>query len=242
MFFTFSPIVGLFKNHSVAVIGMKGTGKDVLMGNVIARRSRLEYVSNCDYGYKFHKFDYNTLIPNAYYLDMINGKVKYYKFPYPDYTDVYLSDVGTYFPSQYCNEINKLFPNLATYNQISRHLGESKLHWNTQALNRCYDKLREHSDRYIYCEWLFKPLMKIGVVLQSVIIYDKYDSALNRVKPCRIKTRLFMNEQARTQTEIYLDDFYNKHGSVKRKILIYFNRSKHDTRFFKEMFLKGEKK
>lgn len=239
MFFTFTPIVNFFKNHSVAVVGMKGTGKDVLMGNVIARRSNLQYVSNCDYGYKFNKFEYDKIVPKAYYLDMIKGKVTPYVFPFPDFTDVYLSDVGTYFPAQYCNELNKLFPDLASYNQISRHLGESKLHWNTQALNRCYDKLREHSDVYLYCEWLCKPLMKIGLVVQSVIEYDKYESCLNRVKPCRVRTKMFMNEQARTQTEIYLDDFYNKHGKVRRRFLVYLNRSKHDTRFFKKFFENG---
>ena len=40
----FSKVVKMFKKGSVCVSGLRGTGKDVIMGNVIARRKK-PYIS-----------------------------------------------------------------------------------------------------------------------------------------------------------------------------------------------------
>ena len=42
-------IIKMFESGCVSVSGMMGTGKDLLMGNVIMRRKR-PYVSNMNYG------------------------------------------------------------------------------------------------------------------------------------------------------------------------------------------------
>lgn len=227
----------LFENHSVCVVGMKGSGKDLLTGNIIARR-KLPYISNCDYGYDYHKWDYDRIVPRASFKDIVSGRVPRYEFPYEPDTDIYLSDVGVYFPSQYCSDLNKLYPNLPIFMALSRHWS-TKIFCNCQNLNRIWDKIREHSDYYIYCEGVIKPLVKLGIVVQSVIVYDKYQSCVDRVKPCRVKSRPLASSEANATTDTYLDNFYNQHGSVRRHILIYINKSKHDTHFFKEFFKNG---
>ena len=35
--------------------------------------------------------------------------------PYPDGTDIYLSDAGIYFPSQFCSELNREYPFMAVF-------------------------------------------------------------------------------------------------------------------------------
>lgn len=231
----FSTIIRLFNNHSCSVIGAKGSGKDVLTGNVIARRKK-PYCSNCNYGYDYYPFDYNKVVPDVSFCDIVSNNVKPYKYPFPDGTDIYLSDCGILFPSQYCNELNKMYPSLSTFMAISRHLGDCRVHTNTQHLSRTYDKIREQSDIYILCEWLIKPLIKFGIVVQSVIIYDKYESALNKVRPCRVRSRPLNSCEANATTDVYIDNFYNQHGRVKRGLLIYFNKSKHNSRFFRDLF------
>ena len=44
-------IIKLFENGNVNVTGLRGTGKDVLFSNVIARR-KSKYISNVDYNCK----------------------------------------------------------------------------------------------------------------------------------------------------------------------------------------------
>ena len=51
----FNKIVQLFKSGSVSVTGMKGTGKDVLIGNVIARRGNDRNHSK-DWKHTFYPF------------------------------------------------------------------------------------------------------------------------------------------------------------------------------------------
>lgn len=229
-----------FDKHNVCVCGMKGAGKDLLFGNVIARR-RKTYVSNLDYTsrknyipLRFADIDCG----GATWKDFVNGSIPRYRCPYPLGTDVFLSDAGVYLPSQYCNEINKLFPHIATYQALSRQLSKSGFHINTQNLNRCYDKIREQSDVYFWCDrCIYIPI--VNLVIQKIIRYDKYESACNRVKPCRIRVPLF-NKEAQVQAKIYLDNFYNTHGSIKSYWVVYRNKSKHDTYYFDKLFANGE--
>lgn len=98
-----------FKKHNICVVGMKGSGKDLLIGNVIARRKE-DYISNLDYtnrkGFIPLRFE-NLDCGEAKWTDFVDGTLPYYEFPYPYGADVYISDVGVYLPAQYCNEINK---------------------------------------------------------------------------------------------------------------------------------------
>ena len=222
----FYKVVRLFKKGSVSVTGMKGTGKDVLLGNVIRRR-RKEYVSNLNYGGKF--FDLNLSLLDCggnTYQDFINNTLKPYCHPYPKGADIYISDVGVYLPSPYCNELNKKYPFLPTYVALSRQISRNNVHFNVQNLTRAWDKFREQSDIYIRCRWCF---VIFGFVFQGVTFYDKAESCQSRISPCCVRKPLIGFGSKKAQIDIYLDSFYNLHGMVKNKLLIYRNKSKHDT-------------
>lgn len=231
-------VAKLFKNGNVCVTGLRGTGKDLLFGNVIAYLKK-PYISNLNYGGIRHVLDFDKInCGGNTYKNLISGDILKYEFPYENGTDVYLSDAGIYLPSQYCGELNARYPHIATYQALSRQLSGNNFHINTQNLNRVYDKIREQSDTYIRCR---KCIYLFGFVIQFITIYDKAQSCIDRVKPCRVRMPLF-SPAGRTQADCYIDNFYNVHGTVKNKILIYFNRSKHDTLYFKELFKNGKEK
>lgn len=237
----FNKIVRMFKDGNVCVCGLRGSGKDVLTGNVIARRN-VPYVSNLNYtdGKNFQELDFDKIdVGKNTWRNLIKGNPRYYKFPYEPGSDIYISDVGIYMPSQYCSELNKEFPHLPTYMALSRQVSHNNFHINVQSLNRAWDKIREQSDQYIRCRWCKVLFGKI--VLQKITIYDKYQSAVDRVQPCRIRMPFLAKAEVKQQAELYLDKFYNTYGSVKNHLLIYINRSKHDTYYFEKLFLGGSK-
>ena len=228
-------IVKLFKKGNVCVTGLRGRGKDVLFGNVIARRKK-PYISNLNYGGAFFSLDLQKLnLGTNNYRNFISNNIKQYKFPYPLGADVYISDAGVYFPAQHVNDLNREFDSLASYQALSRQVSHNNVHINAQNLNRVWDKIREQSDVYICCNWCF---VFLGFVFQSVTLYDKYQSAVDRVKPCRVRVPLF-NKEAKVSAIVYRDDFFNKHGKVRKKFLFYRNKSKHDSYYFQRLLSKG---
>lgn len=172
-------IIKLFNQGNVSVCGLRGTGKDMLFANVAVRRG-LPYVSNTDYGGQYIPFDPSVLDCRNTYRDFINGTLSPYVYPYADGTDFYIADGGIYFPSQYQGDLCKAYGYLSTFMALSRHLGDCNVHYNVQNLNRMWDKIREQSDIYIRCCWC---KVIFGIVFQKVIIYEKYESAVNRVPP-----------------------------------------------------------
>jgi hypothetical protein len=206
------------------------------MSNVVIRRD-LDYVCNIDYGGKYHPFSYEDLNCGCNeYSNFITGNINNYSYPYPDGTDVYLSDAGIYFPSQYCNELNKRYQYMSVFQAISRHVGDCNFHFNAQNLNRVWDKIREQSDLYIMCRRCF---YIFGFVLQFITIYDKYDSAVSRMRPLRLPRPLLANSQTRMLRNIQLAQFEASHGRIVNRILFYKNRSTYNTRQFREILSKG---
>lgn len=237
----FKKIVRMFEDGNVCVCGLRGTGKDVLTGNVIARRKQ-PYISNLDYtdGENYQPLDFDKIdVGKNTYKDLISGDVKYYAFPYKQGSDIYVSDAGIYLPAQYCNELNKQHPYLPTYFALSRQVSHNNFHVNVQHLGRVWDKIREQSDIYIRCR--FCKVLFGKIVIQKITLYDKYQSALDRVQPCRISVPLLAKREVKQNAELYLDKFYNTYGSVKNRFLIYWNKSKHDTYYFEKLFLGGKK-
>lgn len=229
-------IVRMFEDGNVCVCGLRGRGKDLLMANVAIRR-KLPYVCNVDYGgvrYKFNPMYYDC--GKNTYKNFIAGKVNKYVYPWEDGTDIYISDAGVYFPSQYCNELNRDYGYFASFMALSRHLGECNVHFNAQNLNRVWDKIREQSDQYIMVNGAFVLFGKI--VLQKVTLYELYDSALKRVPPFRLR-KPFFNADRRYQWEIQKSQYDIAHGSIQSKILIYWHKSNYNTRFFKEVLENG---
>lgn len=231
-------IIRLFEDGNVCVCGLRGRGKDMLSANVAIRR-RLPYVSNVDYGGQFIRY-----IPNVFncggntFRSFLTGDVKQYVYPYDDGTDLYLSDAGIYFPSQYCNELNRDYGYMAIFMALSRHLGDSNVHFNVQNLNRVWDKIREQSDCYIMCMGCKVLFHKI--VIQRVRIYELYDSALKRVPSFRLP-RPWFNPDRVFQWKIQKQNYEIAHGTIKSRLLIYWNRSNYNTRIFKEVLKNGKK-
>lgn len=234
----FSSVIKLFKKGNVCVAGMRGSGKDLIIGNVIMRR-KLPYISNLNYGGQYNPLNLKEFDIKNKYDNFINNNIQYWEFKYSYNTDLYISDVGVYYPSQYCNKLNNQYEGFAYYQALSRQVSHNNVHINVQNLNRAWDKIREQSDTYIRCIWC---KVILGIVFQKIVIYDKYDSCLNRINPCRIKKpNIFMTPEARLQRELYLDNFYNQHGVVKPAFLIYKNKSNHDTYYFEKLLKKGKK-
>lgn len=232
-------VVRLYKQNSVSICGKKGKGKDILTANVIARRKAKYYVSNVDYKVrrsKWIKFNPALLRIGNNYTHFIENKIKSYIYPYPDGTDIYISDCGVYFPAQYCGELNRDYKDIPTFMALSRQLGECYVHTNAQNLNRVWDKIREQSDIYISCQWC-KVYGKI--VVQCVRVYEKYESAVANVPPCRIRLPMF-NSDRRQRAQIAREQYMCTHGRIRVMYLVYWNRSKYDTRLFKTILEEGE--
>lgn len=236
-----SSIVKLYENHSVACTGMKGSGKDLLTANVVVRRI-VPYSCNIDYTHdeRYIPLKFEDLNCRNDRRNFVSGKINKFVSPYPEGTDVYISDAGIYLPAQYCNELNKEYPYLPVYMAISRHLNNGRVHYNCQNLNRVYDKVREMCSRYIYCHWAKVFFGKI--VIQRVTIYDKASSCQDRVQTPRITLpfRLIQDSSAIAQKNIYLDKFRNTYGLTRSRLLIYINKANYDTRHFKKLLEEGD--
>lgn len=224
----FKHIINYFKQGNVCVTGLRGTGKDLLMGNVIARRKK-NYISNLYYGGDYTPLILSELDIKNKYSNFINNNVNPYFYPYLLGSDIYISDCGVYLPSQYNNLLNRDYEGLISFQALSRQIGQCNVHINAQNLNRVWDKLREQSDIYIRCK---KLIYFHGLCIQWIVIYDKYESCINRVEPCRIHVPLFAPRLMKQNARLYIDSFRNSHGIVKSGILIYKNKSKHDTLYF----------
>lgn len=234
----FRKVIRYFEDGNVSICGLKGRGKDLLMSNVVARR-RLPYVSNMDYGGEHYELDFHLLdLSGNTYKDFLNGSIKYYVYPYPDKTDIYISDAGVLFPAQYCNELNRDYKHLPVFAALSRHLGDCAVHTNSQSLSRVWDKWREQSDIYILCR---RCIYIHGLVIQWITIYDKYQSALDRQKPLRLPMPLFANKEMKLQRKIQLAQYEAAHGYIRNAVLIYRNRSSYDSRRFRSILEEGEK-
>lgn len=236
-------IAKIYKRYSVALTGSKGTGKDMLQGNVINKRA-LPYVSNVDYKCHnkksvYHPLDFSRIdCGKNNYVNFIKGDVNYYDYTYPEKADIYISDAGVYLPSQYNGELNRDYKYVPTFLALSRQLGDCYEHYNTQAYGRVWDKVREQCDYYIRT----RRCIVIGrLVLCWLTLYDTAEACERRVRPCRVRVPL-LNKEAQTQAEIALDNYRNTHGLVQDKLCIFINRTDYDTRLFKEMLKNGKKK
>lgn len=220
-------IIKLFESGNVSICGLRGTGKDMLMSNVIARRN-LPYVSNIDYGYMYIPYDYNMFKVGNNYKNFIECNLNPYKYPLPDKVDLYLSDCGIYFPAQYTTQLDKEYKDLPVFFSLSRQLGELNCHTNSQNIGRVWKKISEQSEIYIKCLYC----KVIGpFVIQKIRIYENYDSCLNNVKPIRLQVPITAKD--RNYCALEKEKYTNIHGKIETRLLIYVNKGKYDTRAFK---------
>lgn len=228
-------VIKTFRQGNVCVCGLRGTGKDMLIGNVIARRKE-PYVSNVPYGGQYNPLEYDKIDIHNSSENFVTGNIQYYTFPYKDGTDIYISDCGVYFPSQDFVRLNKKYESISALMALSRHLGSCNVHINAQNLNRVWDKIREQSDIYIMCN---KCIYIHGLVIQIITTYDKYESCISRVKPYPHKP--LIGKTRRALWESQRDAYYVQNGEIKRHILIYRNKATYDTRYFKTLLEGGQK-
>lgn len=224
-------IIKMFDRGNVSVCGLRGAGKDMLFANVIVRRNN-RYISNTNYGEGWIPFHPDMLNCNNTYKNFLNGNVRHFSYPFPDGIDIYIADGGVYMPSQNQGELCKEYGHIPVFMALSRHLGDCNVHYNVQNLNRMWDKIREQSDLYIRCMWC--KVLFGRFVIQKVIIYEKYESAVNRVPPFRLR-RPWLDPNRLQLWEIQKTNYEISHGLVKPRLLIYKNRSNYNTRIFKEM-------
>lgn len=235
------PLLGvkqLFNRHSVSVSGPKGSGKDMLFGNVIARRIKQKYyISNIDYkirNKRFIRLDIKKLLCDNNYRNFIYDNVSQYIYPYKDGVDIYISDCGVYFPCQYNGQLNNEFKDFPTFMALSRQLGNCFIHTNCQQLTRVWDKIREQSDRFIVCQKCFV----IGkIVLQNIRIYEREESAVKNIPPFRAPTVFGKDKQEAVLQEKLR--YINTYGKIENRWLVYWNKTKYDTRYFRELLEKG---
>lgn len=171
-------IIKLFEEGNVSVCGLRGKGKDMLFANVVMRRKK-PYISNTDYGGQFIKFDPEVLNFKNTWRNFMTGRLNRFVYPYADDIDIYCADLGVYMPSQYQGELCKEYSHIPVAMALTRQVCGCNFHYNVQNLNRAWDKVREQSDTYIRC--IGCKVLFGKIVLQKIIIYEKYDSAVNRV-------------------------------------------------------------
>lgn len=218
-------IVKDFESNNVIVFGKKGCGKDLLFSEVIRKR-KAPYVSNCDYGgdaYIPFQPSQISLAPNDF-RSFIDDKITtIVKDDALEGVDFYLSDGGIYFPSQYDGVLDKKYPSLPIFYALSRHLYASNFHINTQALGRVWLKIREQADTYIKaCRVIKIPFF----LIVKARIYDKYESALNDVRPLKVAK---LNKYAKSEANL----FKASQGYVKEGYMIVRKKSiSYDTRLF----------
>lgn len=222
-----------FKNGNVIVSGKKGRGKDLLFQYVINKRKDF-YYSNISYGGKNKILSIKQVScePNTY-DSIINEKIVKTPHIFKEGKDIYLSDCGTFLPSQMDSVLHKKYPSMPIYYALSRHLYNSNVHCNTQNLERVWKGLREQADFYPVCKRVYKWLP--GFLIIKVISYDKYQSAINGVLP--LKKR--WNKQSRNQV-----DLYNAQNGDIRKFYVFVRKGsiKYNTRAFEKILLKGRRK
>lgn len=238
-------IISLFNQGNVCVYGLRGRGKDLLMSNVVIRR-KLPYVSNVDYGGYFSPLELDKLdCGGNTFRDFINGSIKKYSYPYPDGTDVYVSDAGIYFPSQYNGQLDKEYPHLANFQALSRHVGLANFHINVQSLSRVWLKIREQSDTFIQClGCLYIPIKRVlpfcsDIVLQKVRVYEKYESAAQGVLPFKVSAPLLSSPQTHTMVDLQKQQHRSTHGRIRTFYLVYINKSTYNTRHYQEVLKNG---
>lgn len=212
-----------FDRGSVCVFGQRGSGKDMLMSNIACRNK--EHISNVKYGEGYIPLEFDKLDIKNTPADLVSGNIKPYIYPYPEGVDIFISDIGIYFPSQYYEKLNKQYPTLASFLALTRQLGLANVHLNTQALNRPWDKFREQSDTYIKCDGC-KVLFGGKVVIQSITYYDTYETACTRAKPFWYPSAPLLcsrdeKRQWRNNRALAYAKYYETHGEVKRYKLIY---------------------
>ena len=169
-----------FDNYDVAVYGFRGSGKDVIFAHAINLKGELHY-SNIRYN------DFTEVRPvqdlhagGNTYPDLMSGNIKPFVPNFEEGAHFFVSDAGIYLGCQYHKELDQKYPEIPILLALKRHLYNSHLHTNSQALKRVWDKIREQQGAFIRC----LDTRECGDFLYvTAITYTNYESALACLPP-----------------------------------------------------------
>lgn len=223
-------LLARFQQGNTITFGRKGCGKDMIFNFVINHRRRKCY-SNIQFNNRLcttQRIDELSIAPNTY-ANFIDGEVtKVERDEKREGKDYYLSDAGVFLPSQYNAALDKIYPSFPLYYALSRHLYNSNVHLNTQALGRPWNKLREQADSYIQALRTYNVLNIVYVTRWR--LYDKYSSAEAEVRPYRASA--FSSKERKARQE----EHRSLYGTVIEGYSVQFRWQLHyDTRHFKHI-------
>lgn len=212
-------LINAFDNYDCAVYGFRGTGKDVLFAHAINLKGGKHY-SNIYYNADTEVRDLKELnVGGNTYEDFINGNTKMFEPNFEDSFHFFISDAGVYLGCQYNKELNQNYGELPIHLALRRHLYDSHVHTNSQALNRPWDKVREQQGCFIHT---------LGVLdygdflIVKAISYTKYESALECLPPPNKSDKYHIM----------------KYGEIlEHKFKVPVNSLTYDTRHFKTILL-----
>jgi hypothetical protein len=169
-----------FDNYDCAVYGFRGSGKDVIFAHTINLKGGKHY-SNIYYNDDTEVRDIKDLhVGGNEYPDFIGGNIRKFEPNFEEGYHFFISDAGVYLGCQYNKELNENYGELPIHLALRRHLYDSHVHTNSQALNRPWDKIREQQGCFIHA---------LGTVdygdhlIVTAISYTKYESALECMPP-----------------------------------------------------------
>lgn len=215
-------LLNAFDNYDCAVYGFRGTGKDVLFAHAINLKGGKHY-SNIFYNADTEVRDLKDLnVGGNTYEDFINGDIKKFEPNFEDGYHFFISDAGVYLGCQYNKELNQNYGELPIHIALRRHLYDSHVHTNSQALNRPWDKVREQQGCFIHT---------LGTIdcgdflIVKAISYTKYESAFECLPPTDKSDRFHVM----------------KYGEIlEHKFKVPVSSLTYDTRHFKTILLNNE--
>ncbi|HHW89464.1 MAG TPA: hypothetical protein GX745_00970 [Clostridiales bacterium] len=223
-------LVEQFRRCNVAVFGKKGTGKDLLFAHVIYLRKECHY-ANIPYNELTEVIPLNIIgVGSNNYKNVLENNIKKIERTFKNCTDIYLSDAGIFFPSQYNETLDKLYAGIPIFMALSRQLYQLNVHFNSQELNRVWNKIREQADCYIR---VLQSRFVGPFVYIDTISYQQYNSAEKGILP-PLKPR---NKKERRE----LEEFTARNGEVVyRTFRMHKREIKFDTYYFSKVFFDDE--
>ncbi len=185
-------LVQEFSRCNVMVYGKKRQGKDLIFAHVIALRGEKHY-ANIPYNENTEIISLDELnVGDNTFEDFINGTVRPFTPRFEEGYDVYVSDGGIYLPCHFNKELNTKYPGMPIFFALSGQLYDMRVHINSQALSRPWDKLREQADSYIQ---VLRTDRRDDYLYTRIVGYDNYDNALNEKNPTvRFTVRIPISE------------------------------------------------
>lgn len=202
-------IASKFSSGNCGVFGKKRKGKDVIFQKVIKTRKK-PYYSNIDYGVGLvEKISPNELkLGENTYNDFINGTIKKFERRFYEKVDIYNSDAGNIFPSQYEKELDLKYKGVPLFESLQGHAYDSNSHWNWNgSYTRLWKKIREQIDD------MFKAVTRIVIPYFAIFVkvryFEKPESAELNLLPYK-KNKMLDSKQ----NKALKDQYYATHGMI----------------------------